>query len=187
MLRIKQLDEELQKQTELNRNIMKQMRKMEFQILKQKKRGIESAVPSSGHKTDQNNSHGSGATLNTNSNGLPQHSISSGHLLQQPAIRGVSDPRKQDLQNKRKSHQRVNSDGISLNQTNMLSNGLKQPPVNQQPHKRGMSDNQTTTKMMLEEGEGMPDEDYYNEDTNNTQIIHDDSMEVPAQKVANHH
>ena len=30
MLRIKQLDEELQKQTELNKNIMKQMRKMEF-------------------------------------------------------------------------------------------------------------------------------------------------------------
>jgi hypothetical protein len=30
MMRIKQLDEELQKQTELNRKIMQQMRKMEF-------------------------------------------------------------------------------------------------------------------------------------------------------------
>ncbi len=40
---------------------------------------------------------------------------------------------------------------------------------------------------MLEEGEGMPDDDYFNEDTNNTQIIHDDSMEVPAQNVPNHH
>lgn len=38
---------------------------------------------------------------------------------------------------------------------------------------------------MLEEGEDvkLPDEDYYNEDTNNTLIIHDDSMEVPASKV----
>lgn len=30
MTRIKQLDEELKQQTELNKNVMKQMRKMEF-------------------------------------------------------------------------------------------------------------------------------------------------------------